>query len=62
MPWPMTDTPGKDAAVHQNWMTFSKCWCKYNLTHTNSTDKHNYSMNQVFANHSEEEDIYPLTV
>ena len=43
-------------------MTFSKCWCKYTLTHTNSTNKHNYSMNSVFANHSEEEEIFPLTV
>jgi hypothetical protein len=43
-------------------MTFSKCWCKYTLTHNNSTNKHNYSMNSVFANHSEEEEIFPLTV
>jgi hypothetical protein len=43
-------------------MTFSKCWCEYNETHDNSTDKHNFSMNQVFANHSKEEEIYPLTV
>ena len=48
--------------MHQNWMTFSKCLCKYKLTHNNSTDKHNYSMNNVFANRSEEEEIYPLTV
>ena len=54
-----SDTPDKDAAVHQNWMTFSNCWCEYNQTHNNSTDKHNYSMNQVFANRSEEEEIYP---
>ncbi len=56
-----SDNPDKDAAVHQNWMTFSKRWCEYNETH-NSTDKHNYSMNNVFANHIKEEDIYPLTV
>ena len=31
------------------------------LTHNNSTDKHNYSVNSVFANRSDEE-IYPLTV
>ena len=48
--------------MHQNWMTFSKCWCKYKLTHNNSTNKHNYSLNNVFANCSEEEEIYPLTV
>ncbi len=56
------DNPSEDAAMHQYWMTFSKCWCKYKLTHNNSTDKHNYSMNNVFANHSKEEEIYPLTV
>ena len=33
-----------------------KCWCKYKLTHNS------YSMNNVFANRSEEEKIYPLTV
>ena len=30
--------------------------------HDNSTDKHNYSMNQVFANRREELESYPLTV
>jgi hypothetical protein len=43
-------------------MTFSKCWCEYRHTHNDSTNKHNYSMNNVFANHSNEEEIYPLTV
>ena len=57
-----SDTPSTDATVHQNWMAFSKCWCKYTLTHTNSTNKHTYSMNSVFANRSEEEEIFPLTV
>ncbi len=57
-----SDTPDKDATVHQNWMTFSKCSCEYNETHDNSTDKRNYSMNQVFANRSKEVEIYPLRV
>ena len=56
------DTPSTDATRHLNWMTFSKCWCKYTLTHPNSRNKHNYSMNSVFANRSEEEEIFPLTV
>jgi hypothetical protein len=43
-------------------MTFSKCWCEYNETHDNRTNKHNDSMNNVFANRSNEEEIYPLTV
>ena len=51
-----------DEMMCQNWMTFSKCWCRYKLTHNYSTDKHNYSMNNVFANHSKDEEIYPLTV
>jgi hypothetical protein len=42
-------------------MTFSKCWCEYNKAHDNSTNKHNYSMNNLFANRSNEEEIYPLT-
>ncbi len=49
------DIPSKDAAMHQNWMIFSKCWCEYR-------HPHNYSTNNVFANHSEEEEIYPFTV
>ncbi len=56
------DTPPKDTAVHQNWMTFSKCWCEYKQSHNDSTDKHSYSMNQVFANRSKEEETYPLIV
>jgi hypothetical protein len=56
------DTPSEDATMHQNWMTFSKCWCESNKSHNNSTNKHKYSMNNVFANSSDEEEIYPLTI
>jgi hypothetical protein len=56
------DTPSKDAAMHQAWMTFSKCWCEYGHKHNDSTNKHIYSMNNVFANCSNEGKIYPLTV
>ncbi len=71
-------------SFYKEVVTFSKCWCKYTVTHTNSTNKHNYSMisvwykyerthnnstnkhnysmNSVFANHSEEEENFPLTV
>jgi hypothetical protein len=55
------DNPSADETLQQNWMTFSQCWCEYNKTHDNSTNKHNYSMNNVFANRSSEEEIYPLT-
>ena len=56
------DNPSTDENIQQNWMTVSKCWCEYNETHDNSTTKHNYSMNNVFANRSNEEEIYPLTI
>ena len=56
------DNFSADETTQQNWMTFSKCWCEYNETHDNSTTKHNYSMNNVFANRSNEEEIYPLTI
>ncbi len=56
------DTPSDEATMHQNWMTFSKCCCEYNKAHEDSTNKHNYSMNNVFVNCSNEEEIYPLTV
>ncbi len=56
------DNPSADETIQQNWMTFSQCWREYNETHDNSTTKHNYSMNNVFANHSNEEEIYPLTI
>ena len=47
----------------QNWMTFSKCWCALEQdTHTDSTKQHMYSMNHVFANHSDDKDIFPITV
>ena len=44
---------------NQKWMMFSKFWSCYN--ETQDLDKINpINMNQVFANHSEEEEIYPL--
>ena len=46
----------------QNWMTFTKCWCALEHTHNNSTSNHEESMTHVFANCSDEEEIYPLTV
>ena len=44
-------------------MTFTKRWCKLKPpTHSNSTKQHIESMNYVFANRSEDEEVYPLTV
>ena len=50
----------KDLA-HQRWNTFSKHWRGYNETnsHSNTNRVH---LNQVFANRSEDDEIYPLTV
>ncbi len=45
-----------------NWMTFTKCWCHYTMhaLSEESTITHQHQMNMVFANHSEEDVIYPL--
>ncbi len=42
----------------QNWMTVSKNWCKLDIYL--STNKHE-DWNLLFANHKEEDEIYPLT-
>ena len=46
----------------QNWMTFTKRWCALPQPHKHNESPHDVSMNHVFANRSDEEDIYPLTV
>jgi len=44
-------------------MTFTKCWCALEKdTHEFSEQQHLTSMSQVFANHSEDEEIFPITV
>ena len=43
-------------------MTFTKCLCVLQHTHDNSIANHEESMTHVFANCSDEEEIYPLTV
>ncbi len=40
----------------QSWMTISKYWCNLEI----DTSKHK-DLNFVFANHGEEDEIYPLT-
>jgi hypothetical protein len=40
----------------QNWMAISKHWCELEI----DTNKHE-DLNLVFANHGEEDEIYPLT-
>ena len=47
-----------------NWMTFTKRWCHYTTQAPpeESTTNQQHQMNMVFANCSEEDVIYPLTV
>ena len=47
-----------------NWMTFTKRWCHYTMQATpmESTTNQQHQINMVFANRSEEDVIYPLTV
>ena len=43
-------------------MVLAKCWCAVENSHENSDQQNTMDLNHVFANHSDEEDIYPLTV
>ncbi len=49
-----------------NWMPFTKCWCHYTMhalpEPEESSTNEQHHMNMVFANRSEEDVIYPLTV
>jgi hypothetical protein len=47
---------------HKVWMTFTKCWCHYNVNTTPSKTQHTDEIAAVFANHSKEDGIYPLTI
>ena len=42
-------------------MTFAQCWCHYTSCQEESTANMQESMNLVFANHDNEDAIYPLT-
>ena len=43
-------------------MTLTKCWCTLENNTENSNNEHEMEIDHVFANHSEEEDVYPSTV
>ena len=47
-----------------NQMTFTKCWCHYTVHSTEAYNNSNIqtSMNLAFANSTEDEVIYPLTI
>jgi hypothetical protein len=44
----------------QQWKSFAHHWQSYNKTST-PTQAYCFHMNKVFANHSDEDKIYPLT-
>jgi hypothetical protein len=46
----------------QRWLMCSKNWSCYNEMQEDPDKTNMIQMNQVFANHSEEDEIYPLTV
>ena len=46
----------------QKWLMFSKLWSCYNKAQQDSDKTNIIQVNEVFANHSEYNEIYPLTV
>ncbi len=52
----MTKVRSFQSSRRQNWMTVSKHWCNLNIDTHQTKD-----LNFAFANHGEEEEIYPLT-
>jgi hypothetical protein len=50
----------KEEGYHK-WLMFSKFWSCYNETQ-DPVKTNTIQMNHVFANNSEEDEIYPLTV
>ncbi len=46
----------------QRWLMFSKFWLCYNEAQEDSDKTSIIQLNEVFTNHSEDDDIDPLTV
>ena len=46
----------------QRWLMFSKLWLCYNEAQEDPDEANIIQLNEVFANHSEDNEIYPLTV
>jgi hypothetical protein len=46
----------------QKWLMCSKFWSCYNETQGDPDKTNTIQMNQVFTKHSEEDEIYPLTL
>jgi hypothetical protein len=49
-------------ATSQRWLMFSKLWSCYNEAQEDPDKTNTIQLNEVFANHSEDNEIYPLTV
>ncbi len=49
-------------ATSQKWLMFSKLWSCYNEAQQDSGKTNIIQLNEVFTNHSEDDEIYPLTV
>ncbi len=49
-------------ATSQRWLMFSKLWSCYNKAQQDSDETNIIQLNEVFANHSKDDEIYPLTV
>ena len=46
----------------QRWLMFSKLWSCCNKAQEDPDEANIIQLNEVFANHSEDDEIYPLTV
>jgi hypothetical protein len=57
----MHGMPTKET-TSQRWLLFSKLWSCYNEAQEDPDKTNTIQMNEVFANCSEEDGIYPLTV
>ncbi len=53
----MTKVKKTKSSQRHNWMAVSKYWCRLEI----DTNKHE-NLNLVFADHGEEDEIYPLTL
>jgi hypothetical protein len=48
--------------INQRWLMFLKLWWCYTETQEDSDETNIFQLNEVFTNHSEDNEIYPLTV
>ncbi len=46
----------------QRWLMFSKLWLCYNEAQEDSDETSIIQLNEVFAKHSKDDEIFPLTV